>query len=200
MNIKRRIGRIGFGILLLIVVAVALAPQSSALPAYSIELQNVYGNGSCVTCHLNSSGGGDLTGYGNKFAGQSNHAKYPAVALRAIGAPPVSVPIKMSMFVLALQGLYGNGSCTTCHVTSSGGEFTEYGKKFSAQPGHDNEPIAAIKAIGPPGVVMGATTTGETVSATTTGGNTGQKSPGFEIVVTIGIISAVYILRKNKML
>lgn len=190
MNIKRRIGRTGFGILLLIVAAMAMVPQTSALPIYYVELQNVYGNGSCATCHLNSSGGGDLTGYGNKFAEESNHTKYPAVALRAIGAPPVSVPIKMSMFVLALQGLYGNGSCTTCHVTSSGGGFTEYGKKFSAQPGHGNDPIAAIKAIGPPG--------GEAVSATTTGGNTGQKSPGFEIVVTIGIISAVYMLRKNK--
>lgn len=189
MNIKKRIGKMSFGLLLLTVVAIALVSQTSALPVYSSELQKVYGNGSCAMCHTNPNGGDGLTGYGTKFAGQSNHTKYPADALRAIGEPPVSIPIKMSIFVVALQGVYGNGSCTTCHVKSSGGELAEYGKKFSAQPGHDSGPIVAIRAIGSPE---------ETVNVTTTGENTEKKSPGFEIAVTIGMISVIYILRRNK--
>ncbi len=205
MNVKKGIGKMSSGLLLLIVVAVALVSQASALPVYFSEFQNVYGNGSCATCHISLNGGGNLTVYGTKFAGQSNHTKYPTDALRAIGAPPIDVPTKMSTFVSALQEVYGNGSCTTCHVTYSREGLAEYGKKFSAQPGHDDDPITAIKAIGPPegavttaGETVNVTTAGETVNVTTTGENTEKKSPGFEIVVTIGIISAVYMLRKNK--
>ena len=109
------------------------------------------------------------------------------MALKAIGEPPVKVPIKMSEYLLALQGVYGNGSCTTCHVKPSGNELAEYGKKFSAQQDHVNDPIAALRAIGAPG---------ETVNVTTTE-KTEKKTPGFETVVTIGMLSAIYMLR-NK--
>jgi hypothetical protein len=94
----------------------------------------------------------------------------------------------MSEYLLALQGVYGNGSCTTCHIKQGRSERTEYGKKFSIQPNHVNDPIAALRAVGAPG---------ETVNVTTTQ-KTEKRSPGFEIVVTIGMISAIYMLRKNK--
>lgn len=185
MNIKKRIEKTSFGILLLMVVAVTLVSQTSALPEYSSELQKLYTNGSCTVCHTDTNGG-DLTEYGTKFARQSNRAEYPADALKVIGEPPVKASMKMSEYLLALQGAYGNGSCTTCHVNSSGSELTEYGKKFVDQPDHVNDPIAALRAIGVPG---------ETVNSAE---KTEKKSPGFEIIVTIGMISAIYVLRRNK--
>ena len=137
---------------------------------------------------IDPSGGDNLTGYGTKFALQPNHVEYPAAALKAIGEPPVDAPIKMSEFVLALQGVYGDGLCTVCHIKPNGGELTEYGKKFSAQPGHDNDPIVAIRAIGAPEEIVNVTATEKAE----------KRSPGFEIVATIGMISAIYMLRKNK--
>ena len=118
MNIRTRIGKMSFGILLLMVVV--LASQASALPAYSSELQKIYGNGACTVCHIDPSGGDGLTGYGNKFALQPNHVEYPAGSLKAIEEPHVDASIKMSEFVLELQGAYGNGLCTTCHIKLSG--------------------------------------------------------------------------------
>lgn len=188
MNIKKRTGKISFGILFLMVVAVALVSHASALPEYVSELQKVYGNGSCNTCHIDQNGGDNLTGYGIEFAKQSNHVEYTADALETIGEPPVRASIKMSEYLLALQGKYGNGSCTTCHIKPNGSELTEYGKKFSAQPDHVNDPIAALRAIG---------ASVETVNVTVTN-KTEKKSPGFEIAVTIGMISAIYMLRKNR--
>lgn len=191
MNIKKRIGKMSFGILLLVVVAMILMAQTSAHPEYFSALQNVYGGGSCATCHIDPNGGSGLTGYGSKFASQSNHAGDPATALKAIGEPHVEAPRNMSTFVLALQGVYGNGSCATCHINPNGGkDLTIYGKKFSAQSGHDSDPIVAIRVIGSP--EENAATMATTVETTE------KKSPGFEIVVTIGMISAIYIFRKNK--
>lgn len=188
MKIKKRIEKTSFGILLLMVVTMILVSQTSALPEYSSELQKIYANGSCTVCHTDPNGGDGLTGYGTKFAIQSNHAEYPTDALKAIGEPPVKASVKMSEYLLALQGAHGNGSCTTCHIKSSGSELTEYGKKFAAQLDHVNDPIAALRVIGAPG---------ETVNITTTD-KTEKRSPGFEIVVTVGMISAIYMLRRNK--
>ena len=183
MKTKIRIVKTSFGILLLVVAVVSLTHQVSATPEYFSELQKVYGNSSCTTCHFNSNGGGDLTGYGNKFAAQSGHIKDPGSALRTIGEPPIKAPIKMSEYVLALQGVYGNGSCTTCHVDKNGGDkLTVYGKKFAAQPRHSDDIIEATRAIGTPDEIT----------------NTDKKSPGFEIFVTIGTVSVIYMLRRNK--
>lgn len=193
MKIKKRIGKMSLGVLLLTVVSLVLIAQTSAHPEYFAALQNVYGGGSCATCHIDPNGGSGLTGYGSKFALQSNHAGDPVAALKAVGNP-VKASINMSTFVLALQGVYGSGSCTTCHIGSGGGKITDYGTKFSNQPGHDSDPIVAIRAIGPPEQNVNATVT----TPTPTVGMTEKKSPGFEIVVTIGIISAIYILRKNR--
>jgi hypothetical protein len=188
MDIKKRIGKTSFGILLLMVVTVTLVSQTSALPEYSSEIQKIYANDSCTMCHIDQNGGDNLTGYGIKFARQSNHVEYPADALRTIGEPPVKVPIKMSEYLLALQGVYGNGSCTTCHIKPSGNELAEYGKKFAAQPDHVNDSIVALRVIGVPGEIVNVTTTDEKKE---------KKSPGFEIVVTIGMISVIYMLRRE---
>ena len=185
MKTKMRIVKTGFEILLLMVVVVSLAHQGSATPEYISELQKVYGSGSCTVCHFNShnSDSGDLTVYGDKFAAQSSHFKDPVSALRIIGEPPVKVPIKMSEYVLVLQGVYGNGSCTICHVNNNGvDELTVYGKKFVTQPNYSDDPIAAIRAIGVPDEIV----------------NT-EKSPGFEIVATIGIVSVIYMLRRSQL-
>ncbi len=97
-----------FGILLLTVVVMTLVYQTSALPEYSSELQKIYGNDSCTTCHVDPNGGDNLTGYGTEFARRSNHVEYIADALKAIGEPPVKASIKISEYLLVLQGVYGN--------------------------------------------------------------------------------------------
>ena len=195
MKSKIRIIKTSFGILLLMVVVVSLVHHVSAKPEYLPELQKVYGNGSCITCHFNLNGSGGLTGYGNKFAVQSGHVKDPASVLNTIGEPPIRAPIKMSEYLLALQGVYGNGSCITCHLNKNGNggddgddELTVYGKNFAIQPNHSDDPIMAIRTIGRPDETANVTTIEKTE----------KKSPGFEIVATIGIISIMYILRRNK--
>ena len=189
MKTKMRIVKTSFGILLLVIIVVSLAQHVSATSEYFSEFQKIYGNGSCTTCHFNSNGGGNLTGYGNKFAAQSNHFKDPASALRIIGDAHTNISTKMSTYVLALQGVYGRGSCVTCHVEPNGGELNKYGAKFVAVPNHGNDPIVALRSIGSPD---------ENANVTTTTVKIEKKSPGFGTFVTIGIISLIYTLGRYK--
>ena len=95
----------------------------------------------------------------------------------------------MSTYVLALQGVYGRGSCVTCHVEPNGGELNKYGAKFVAVPNHGNDPIVALRSIGSPD---------ENANVTTTTVKIEKKSPGFGTFVTIGIISLIYTLGRYK--
>lgn len=92
----------GFGILLLMVVALTIIPQVSAMQTYSSALKTVYGNGSCSTCHVNPNGGNDLTAYGNKFMDQPNYSNEPETALKAIGTPPGMVGKKSPGFDIVI--------------------------------------------------------------------------------------------------
>lgn len=74
--------------ILVIVVLLAGIPESFAKSQYLPSLITVYGDGSCGTCHVRSSGGGQLTSYGTQFENQANHAADPNAALKAIGQPP----------------------------------------------------------------------------------------------------------------
>jgi len=77
-------------LLLLAIVILSGAPASLALPQYLTDLNTVYGNGSCETCHVNATGGGSRTPYGILFENQPNHATNASAALIAIGAPPAA--------------------------------------------------------------------------------------------------------------
>lgn len=73
-------------------------PESLARPQYYANLNAVYGDGSCGTCHIRASGGGARNDYGTLFENQPNHYSDSGAALRAIGAPtatltPTSTPV-----------------------------------------------------------------------------------------------------------
>lgn len=75
-------------LLLLILLAQVGIQGALALPQYLTNLTAEYGEGSCMTCHVNASGGGALTPYGSLFASQPNYRDDPSAALREAGAPP----------------------------------------------------------------------------------------------------------------
>lgn len=122
----------------------------------------------------------------------------------------------------ALEKVYGDRSCTTCHIDSEGGkQLQEYGGKFNAQQNYKNDPEAALRAIGAPPVMKETQiipTPTKTATITNTvpvetekesskedkenereGGQESNKkeSPGFDILIVIGAISTIYMLR-NK--
>jgi len=75
-------------ILFLTSVILAGVPASSARPQYLASLGEVYGDGSCGTCHIKASGGGPRNDYGTTFEIQPNHVADPSAALLLIGKPP----------------------------------------------------------------------------------------------------------------
>ena len=86
-----------------------------------------------------------------------------------------SVPqtLAKQQYAEALQITYGTGLCVYCHGDPNGGKLlTDYGSKFKSQSVYQNDPVTVLKNIGVP--------------------------PGFGIIATIGIISAMYIMRKYK--
>ena len=92
-------------VLLLITFAILIGAQISfAKPQYFARLIEVYGTGSCGTCHVSASGGGSLNSYGTLFENQPNYASDPGAALKAIGAPPTANPTataEVTMTVIA---------------------------------------------------------------------------------------------------
>lgn len=75
-------------LLLLILLVQVGVPVALAIPEYLTNLTDVYGGGSCMTCHVNASGGGKLTPYGELFANQTNYRNDPSAALVEAGTPP----------------------------------------------------------------------------------------------------------------
>ncbi|HEY6585956.1 MAG TPA: PGF-CTERM sorting domain-containing protein [Candidatus Methanoperedens sp.] len=65
-------------------------PESFARPQYLTSLNEVYGGGSCGTCHIDPNGGGPRNAYGISFQNQPNHRADPGAAFTAIGQPPTA--------------------------------------------------------------------------------------------------------------
>ncbi|MCX9081215.1 MAG: hypothetical protein OIN83_03375 [Candidatus Methanoperedens sp.] len=63
------------------------APTSLAKQQYLTNLTEVYGTGSCETCHNNGASDGPRNSYGMLFENQSDHAANASAALIAIGEP-----------------------------------------------------------------------------------------------------------------
>lgn len=126
----------------------------------------------------------------------------------------------LSEYLPVLTNVYGpaGNSCGTCHVNSSGGGATNaYGTLFMNQANHATDPKTALIAIGaPPGATTAISTPGtiatqepitqlteapaETVAQAidTPIPVPTKKSPGVGTIVAIGIIGAIYILRRRK--
>jgi cytochrome c553 len=78
-------------VLLMITLVILIGiPESLARQEYLANLTSVYGDGSCGTCHIKSTGGGPRNDYGKLFENQPNYATDPVTALKAIGKPPES--------------------------------------------------------------------------------------------------------------
>jgi hypothetical protein len=151
-------------------MTVVYVPQAVAKPQYLAALQFVYGVGSCTTCHIDKSGGKSLTEYGSKFGAQSIYRKDSVIALRAIGEPPGTTPAKTSVVATVIPVGVTAVEVTPVEVTPIATETIVITDITPVVAAHD---ISAI----------------------------GNKSPGFDMVDimnTIGIISAIYILTKWK--
>src|SRR5574341_639775 len=68
----------------------------------------------------------------------------------------VGVPeaLAIPQYLTNLTAVYGDGSCTTCHVNATGGgTLTPYGSLFASQPNYRTDPSAALMEAGtPPGM------------------------------------------------
>jgi hypothetical protein len=172
-------------IILLLLASVILAgvPGSFARPQYLTNLTAVYGDGSCGTCHVINSGGGqrDFNGAFGQH-NSSNGTFEPRNSSN--GTFDRSDPNRTS-------GARGpNG---TFRQRSSNRTFplNSYGTSFGSQPDHATDPGAALMAIGQPP----AATPADTASA----GAGAQASPGFGIIATsVGLITYALLSRQHN--
>lgn len=77
-------------VIALIIFSIVLASGVSttfAKPEYVKNLTEVYGTGSCDTCHRNGSSDGPRTSYGMLFENKTKTVSNVSAAIKAIGAP-----------------------------------------------------------------------------------------------------------------
>lgn len=103
------------------------------------------------------------------------------------------------VYYSALTNTYGTtgNACETCHINSSGGgERNAYGKLFESQATHVSNPAAALEAIGTPPGLQNATSLPDVTTQVPIPVPT-KKSPGIGIVAVIGMICAIYVIRRK---
>lgn len=184
---KTKIKTMGL-ILLILTAMIVFVSQVSAKPEYAAPLQNAYGKGSCIDCHTNPSGGKSLTAYGSEFKSQPNYKSAPSAAILAIG-PPGGTPITNTTPLVAE---------TTVAVSTP---------NITTVAHADSTPVVTETTA--------VVSTPEAVQ-TTSGSDKKDKesdekkeendekeetmaSPGFGTILTIGIVSIVYILRRHRL-
>lgn len=128
--------------------------------------------------------------------------------------------LALPQYLTNLTAVYGNGSCSTCHVNNSGGgTLTPYGSLFASQPNYRDDSSAALMEAGtPPGMnaTPAATLTAEatmtaTPEATPTAALTAvitgtvvttpaaPRTPGFGLVVSVaGLLVCFLLLRRRN--
>lgn len=75
-------------IMLLVVLSILLVAQTSfARPKYLESVNEVFGNGSCETCHVKTISDAPRNSYGTLFENQPGHVTDAMTALKAIGSP-----------------------------------------------------------------------------------------------------------------
>jgi len=111
-----------------------------------------------------------------------------------------------SEYLGSLIKVYGEGSCSTCHVNAtSDGPRTSYGMLFENQTNHAANASAALIAIGAPptaALISEATATPEaTAIPTTTAVTTTEtpKAPGFGIFLSlVGLFALALLVKRNN--
>jgi len=157
--------------LLATIVILAGVSISFAKVEYQTSLIEVYGAGSCATCHVNGSSDGPRTPYGTLFENQTNHTSNASAALKAIRAPPTANTTKTPTVTLtpaATATLTATPMITTVTATPKVTTVTEETPEDTA---------------------------GETAEETPAP----TKSPGFGIVVSlVGLFAWALIARRKN--
>jgi hypothetical protein len=105
-------------VLLELVILVGV-PESLAHPQYLAPLSEMYGDGSCGTCHVTASGGGPRNSYGTLFENQPNHITDPGAALTTIGRPPTATGTPTFTPVPTLTPTATSAETTTSAATTT---------------------------------------------------------------------------------
>jgi PGF-CTERM protein len=159
-------------ILLLLIVILAGAPEAFARPQYLTNLTDVYGGGTCGTCHVIASG---MRNSSMMFGQNNSNGTYvPRNSSRTPGQRRTN-------------GTFGmRNSNRTLPLNS-------YGTLFENQPDHVTDPGAALMAIGQPPAATATDTPANTVPAGT------PSAPGFGIVLSlIGLFACVFLARRRN--
>jgi hypothetical protein len=169
------------GILLLFcaIAIISGVPQSFASPQYLNVFNEVYGQGSCSTCHVMASGDGMWDRNGTSRTDVSNRTYEPRSFNRTNDTRSFNRTNDTRSFNRT-PGLRNSNRTL---------QRNSYGSLFEEQPDHASDLRAALIAIGEP-----AATPQDTTS---TGA---QAAPGFEIGVSLFILfGLVYLVkRQNK--
>ncbi|MCE8428155.1 MAG: hypothetical protein J5U19_07210 [Candidatus Methanoperedens sp.] len=165
--------KLKIGLLILTVAAMVLVPETSALPSYA-----AVGGVPCGTCHVNSSGGGTLNEVGINFSKQANHASDPKAALISIGVLSTSAAV-------------------TTNLTNNITDVNETNENETNATEIANEEGNAI--VMPVNTTVEPATPEETTIEPTIPVSTPKPSPGFGIVMAIGIVlSIIYLFGKRR--
>ncbi len=166
-------------------MSIILVPQAIAKPSYDAALKVVYGINSCVICHTEQSGGKALTDYGSKFKSQPGYKRDSVIALRNIGPPPGVDPMATPI----IPDVTTNSADTAVPAVTSD----------------------SVKIVITPVVVETVIMTPIPVDKKEKGNHeleendeeerekeeTSEKSPGFDIIYAIIIVSTICVLRSG---
>lgn len=179
---NRKIGLILFLITSVILTGVT---ESFALPQYLTSFTEVYGDGSCETCHIINPGSGQHDFNGTFGQHNSSNGTFERRnSNRTLPPNSNETPDRRNS-----NRTFGTRNSNRSLPRNS------YGTLFENQPDHATDPNAALMAIGQP---PAATATPDVAAAETATGT--KAAPGFDIVVFIFGISAGILLsrRHNK--
>ncbi len=123
MNNKR------VAVLLLVIIVILGVSASFAKVEYQGSLTQVYGTGSCDTCHVDGPKDGPRTAYGTLFENQTNHAKDSVAALKTIGAPPTAALVETGTSAATAT------LTATPEVTTAAAKTTETTTETAKSPG-----------------------------------------------------------------
>ncbi len=187
MKTTVKIKTVGIILLILLTTITVFVPQVLAKQEYLAPLQSVYVKGACTDCHTNPSGGKSLTAYGSEFKSQPNYKSDPSSAILAIGQPPGSTPATTDTVVVtpsATATLISTPKVTTVST-----------------PNETSEAVVTSAAVSTPVITQTTNKMDKELDEKEEERNEKdetRESPGLGIIITIGIVSMVYILRRNK--
>jgi hypothetical protein len=169
-------------IILLLITSVILVgvTEAFARPQYLTSLTEVYGDGSCETCHVINPGSGQRDFNGTFTQHNSSNGTFDRRnSNRTLQPNSNETPVRR------------NSNRTMGNRNSNRTLRNSYGTLFESQPEHANDTKAALMAIGQPPAATAAPD-GSTLSATEN-----KAAPGFDLVVFVFGLSAGILLSRR---